>query len=87
MRKPDIPARALRRHHENRMKRRVEKHYSEHAPRSARATGKRAQTRQPCSCWMCGNPRRHFGERTLQERRNSWRPAAERPDLAPEQTS
>ena len=22
-----------------------------------------------CSCPMCGNPRRHFGERTLQERR------------------
>lgn len=22
-----------------------------------------------CSCWMCGNPRRHFGERTIQERR------------------
>jgi hypothetical protein len=23
----------------------------------------------PCSCWMCGNPRRHFGERTAQEQR------------------
>lgn len=22
-----------------------------------------------CSCWMCGNPRRHFGEQTIQERR------------------
>lgn len=22
-----------------------------------------------CSCWMCGNPRRFRGERTLQERR------------------
>ncbi|WP_169980233.1 hypothetical protein [Tautonia rosea] len=22
-----------------------------------------------CSCWMCGNPRRWLGERTLQERR------------------
>ena len=22
-----------------------------------------------CSCPMCGNPRRHFGERTIQERR------------------
>jgi len=26
-------------------------------------------TRVPCSCTMCGNPRRHFGERTVQERR------------------
>lgn len=23
----------------------------------------------PCSCWMCGNPRRHLGERSMQERR------------------
>jgi hypothetical protein len=23
-----------------------------------------------CSCWMCGNPRRFEGERTLQERRS-----------------
>lgn len=22
-----------------------------------------------CSCWMCGNPRKWFGERTIQERR------------------
>lgn len=22
-----------------------------------------------CSCYMCGNPRRHFGELTIQERR------------------
>lgn len=22
-----------------------------------------------CSCWMCGNPRRHLGELTMQERR------------------
>ncbi|WP_165251299.1 hypothetical protein [Paludisphaera soli] len=28
-----------------------------------------AVDRKPCSCWMCGNPRRHLGERTRQERR------------------
>lgn len=22
-----------------------------------------------CSCWMCGNPRRHFGSKTLGEKR------------------
>jgi len=22
-----------------------------------------------CSCWMCGNPRKFVGERTIQERR------------------
>ena len=26
-------------------------------------------TRVPCSCFMCGNPRRYFGEKTIQERR------------------
>lgn len=26
-------------------------------------------TRQPCSCAMCGNPRRWFGAKTRQERR------------------
>ena len=25
------------------------------------------KVRKPCSCYMCGNPRRHFGKRTLQE--------------------
>ena len=24
---------------------------------------------QVCSCWMCGNPRRYFGDPTLRERR------------------
>ncbi len=25
----------------------------------------------PCSCYMCGNPRRHFDELTVQERRHA----------------
>jgi len=25
-------------------------------------------TPTPCSCWMCGNPRKYFGEKTLQEK-------------------
>jgi hypothetical protein len=30
--------------------------------------GKWASTHgKPCSCYMCGNPRRHFGEKTRQE--------------------
>ena len=60
---------ALRRHHEGRVKRRVGDYYGGYARSDARATGKLAQTRQLCSCWMCGNPRRYFGETTLQERR------------------
>jgi hypothetical protein len=27
------------------------------------------KTRVPCSCPMCGNPRKHFGEQTRQERK------------------
>ncbi len=60
---------ALRRRHERRVKRRVRDYYSAYARSDARASGKLAHTRQLCSCWMCGNPRRYFGEITLQERR------------------
>ena len=28
-----------------------------------------AETPAACSCWMCGNPRKWFGQRTIQERR------------------
>jgi hypothetical protein len=28
-----------------------------------------AKNRKKCSCWMCGNPRRYFGELTMQERK------------------
>lgn len=31
--------------------------------------GKLATTRKECSCYMCGNPRRHHAESTMQERR------------------
>jgi len=27
------------------------------------------RTPKHCSCWMCGNPRKWFGKRTVQERR------------------
>lgn len=31
--------------------------------------GKYANTRQPCSCYMCGNPRKYLGEKTIQEKK------------------
>jgi len=31
--------------------------------------GRVAKTPRPCSAWCCGNPRRHFGTPTMQERR------------------
>lgn len=61
--------RAFRRHQLARIKRRVQGHYGGYAQGDPRHTGKLARTRTPCSCWMCGNPRRSFGEPTLQERR------------------
>lgn len=30
-------------------------------------TARKTNTR--CSCWMCGNPRKYFGQRTIQELR------------------
>lgn len=30
---------------------------------------KMAETRQPCSCHMCGNPRKHWKEETIQEQK------------------
>jgi hypothetical protein len=29
------------------------------------------KTRKPCSCAMCGNPRKHFGEVTIQEKKHN----------------
>ena len=42
---------------------------AEETANDARQIGRFAQTRKPCSCFMCGNPRRHFGEKTIRERR------------------
>lgn len=35
----------------------------------ARTTARMANHGKLCSCYMCGNPRRHFGDVTMQERR------------------
>lgn len=64
-----MSSRSLRRHHERSLKRRVRDYYGGYARSDARAAGRLAHTRQLCSCWMCGNPRRYLGETTLQERR------------------
>jgi hypothetical protein len=29
--------------------------------------GSYRKVRRPCSCWLCGNPRKYFGARTRQE--------------------
>lgn len=40
---------------------------------TARLVARYAVDRTPCSCWMCGNPRRFHGEITMQELRVSYR--------------
>lgn len=63
--------RALRRHQAQvHMRRRLR----ERAPFSPvcnipRELGRLREQPQWCSCTVCGNPRRWFGERTIQERR------------------
>ncbi len=32
------------------------------------ALGKHVNSPASCSCWMCGNPRKHFDEKTRQEK-------------------
>ena len=62
-------SRAKRRHHKFRVR--------ENAKRAMKwllgdlydedAVTKRADHMANCSCWMCGNPRKYFNERTRQE--------------------
>ena len=57
----------LNRHHMQRIK---EKHLNDHYLGSYVARKpKNYKTPTPCSCWMCGNPRRYFGQMTIQEKR------------------
>jgi len=70
-----MKTRAERRHHEQRMRAKVRKNYEVQQHRQfgedhyKEVIARRATTRKPCSCWMCGNPRKFFGEKTIQEKR------------------
>lgn len=59
--------RALRRHHYQRLKRKRRDYYGGYTRHREEAQGKLAGTATVCSCWMCGNPRKYFGEITHQE--------------------
>lgn len=58
--------RALRRHHMEYIKLRVAR-YNNCFRKDSRLIGMRARTPKPCSCVMCGNPRKFFGDKTKQE--------------------
>ena len=68
--------RAERRHHHFRMKERVKRFYTtkeikEHWGEEFAEIHicKRTENRQPCSCFMCGNPRKYWKQKTLQEKK------------------
>ena len=61
--------RALRKHHAARLKKTRGFHWGRDIRQDAKSLGKVVDTPAPCSCWMCGNPRRYFNESTQQERR------------------
>lgn len=67
-------SRAERRHHHDRMKQKVSKFYwikNWFGTEESREEHIRqmAETRKPCSCLMCGNPRKHWKDKTMQEKR------------------
>ena len=62
---------AWRRHQEEKKKRKVVKDYDKWwwQDASPRMIGIKAHTPALCSCWMCGNPRKYWKEKTIQEKR------------------
>lgn len=63
-------SRAERRANLDTKKVRVRQHYGGWAGKTAETLGKVAVTPTPCSCYMCGNPRKHFGHKyTVRDQR------------------
>jgi hypothetical protein len=62
--------RAIRRHHYDRLKKKRKLYWGGYDyPNDEKTLGKIVSTPQMCSRYCCGNPRRHRGEVTLQEKR------------------
>lgn len=67
---------AFRRHHYNRLKaKRINKHYwskgyTDCNGWNERFLGMAVNTPKNCSCYMCGNPRKHWKDITLQEKKS-----------------
>lgn len=69
-----VSRRAIRRHHYERLKNKwrkqlLENEQTKNAKDGGEIASRRVTTPTPCSCYMCGNPRHHFGARTLKERK------------------
>ena len=67
-------SRAERRHHHLRMLEKVKdfslyKYASWSEEEKLQHQKRMAENRKPCSCYMCGNPRKHWKDKTMQEKR------------------
>lgn len=63
-------SRALRRHHAARLKKKRQYYFYRWPKRLTVAElGSVLNTATRCSCFMCGNPRKYFKERSVQEKR------------------
>ena len=60
---------AQRRHQAQRVKRNQSEDLRDRPHLTPSAVGKHASTAAPCSCALCGNPRKYRGELTVQERK------------------
>ena len=65
----EVSPRSIRRHHVDRLKssRRYFWGHKRDLSQDARAIGMVVNTPNPCSCYMCGNPRRFFKMDALDE--------------------
>ena len=63
-------SRGQRIHHAQRIKAKRSNYYRGVHAGDARRIGMLVNTATVCSCFMCGNPRRHFGGPPIQERSN-----------------
>ena len=63
--------RDYRRNQEEKKKKKVSKHdWFLWLDKTPRVIGQASHTPKQCSCHMCGNPRKYWKEKTIQERRN-----------------
>jgi hypothetical protein len=63
----EIQQRSVRRHHNERLKKKRLSYWGGVAQSDDRRLGILLHTPHPCTCWMCGNPRKFNKEITVQE--------------------
>lgn len=60
---------AFRRHHANRKKNWAKRTFDNFFSKNSKQICIAAETPHSCSCHMCGNPRKYWKEKTLQEKK------------------